>query len=192
MTGIILAGGKSSRMKTNKAFLEIENERLIDMTVKIFREIFREVILVTNSPLAYLNQNVQIVTDIFKDKGALGGIYTGLFYASYGQAFVSACDMPFLNSSFIEYMVEHIGYYDIIVPDSADGLQPLHAIYAKSCLPSIKKLITSDKLKVTGFYKGLKIFNISEEIIKAFDPDGRMFFNVNSKEDLELILRGFS
>ena len=190
MTGIILAGGKNSRMGTDKAFLEIDNERLIDRIVRIFREIFQEVILVTNSPLAYLDQDVEIVTDIFKDKGALGGIYTGLFYASYGHAFVSACDMPFLSRAFIEYMMERIGSYcDIMVPDPADGLQPLHAIYAKSCLPSIKKVITTDKLKITGFYRGLKIFRISEDIIKSFDPEGRMFFNVNSREDLKLISR---
>ncbi|MDI6775990.1 MAG: molybdenum cofactor guanylyltransferase [Syntrophales bacterium] len=192
MTGIILAGGKNTRMGTDKAFLEIDNERLIDRIVRIFREIFQEVILVTNSPLAYLDQDVEIVTDIFKDKGALGGIYTGLFYASYGHAFVSACDMPFLKRNFIEYMMEHIGSYDIVAPDPADGLQPLHAIYAKSCLSSIKKLITMDKLKITGFYRGLKIFRISKDIIKSFDPEGRMFFNVNAKEDLKLISRSLS
>lgn len=190
MTGIILAGGKNSRMGTDKAFLEIDNERLIDRIVRIFREIFEEVILVTNSPLAYLDQDVEIVTDIFKDKGALGGIYTGLFYASYGHAFVSACDMPFLSKAFIKYMMEHVGSYDIIVPDPADGLQPLHAIYEKSCLPSIKKVISANELKITGFYRGLKIFRISEDIIKSFDPEGRMFFNVNSREDLKLISGG--
>ncbi|OIP93174.1 MAG: hypothetical protein AUK24_00460 [Syntrophaceae bacterium CG2_30_49_12] len=191
MTGIILSGGKNTRMGTDKAFLKIGNERLIDRIVKIFREIFKEVILVTNSPLAYLDQEVEIVTDIFKDKGALGGIYTGLFYASYGHAFVSACDMPFLNGHFIEYMMEHSGSYDIVAPDPTDGLQPLHAIYAKKCLPSIKKLITEDKLKITGFYRGLKTFMVPEDIIKSFDPEGKMFFNVNSKEDLKLISRSF-
>ena len=176
-------------MGTNKAFLKIESERLIDRIARIFREIFPEVILVTNSPLAYLDQDVEIVTDIFKDKGALGGIYTGLFYASYEHAFVSACDMPFLNRHFIEYMVEHSGSYDIVVPHPADGLQPLHAIYAKTCLFPIKKLITMGKLKITGFYRGLKILMIPHDIIKSFDPEGKMFFNVNTREDIELISR---
>lgn len=191
MTGIILSGGKNTRMGTNKAFLKIENERLIDRTVRIFKEIFKEVILVTNSPTDYLDQDIEIVTDIFKDKGALGAIYTGLFYASYGHAFVSACDMPFLNKHFIEYMMDHTLYYDIVVPYTTDGLQPLHAIYAQKCLPRIEKLITMDKLKITGFYGRLKIFRVTDDIIKSFDPAKKMFFNLNSKEDLKLISRSF-
>ena len=106
MTGIILAGGKSSRMGTNKAFLTVGGERLIDRTVRIFKDIFHEVILVTNTPFDYLDQDCTIATDIIKGKGALGGIYTGLFFASHDHSFVSACDMPFLDKSFIKYMIE--------------------------------------------------------------------------------------
>ena len=106
MTGVILSGGKSARMGMNKAFLEFEGKRLIDRTVTMFRDIFQEVILVTNSPLEYLDQDCIIVSDIFKNKGALGGIYTGIFYASCDQVFVSACDMPFLNRSFIGHMIK--------------------------------------------------------------------------------------
>ncbi|MCG6536280.1 MAG: NTP transferase domain-containing protein [Syntrophales bacterium LBB04] len=73
MTGVILSGGKSARMGMNKAFLEIEGKRLIDRTMLMFRDVFREVILVTNSPLDYLDQDCIIVSDIFKNKGALGG-----------------------------------------------------------------------------------------------------------------------
>ncbi len=184
MTGIILSGGENSRMGANKAFLTRDGERLIDRTVKIFKDLFREVILVTNDPLAYLDLDVQIVTDIYKKKKALGGIYTGLFYTSCDHAFVTACDMPFLNQRFIAYMMEQIRDYDIIVPQTADGLQPLHAIYSRRCLPAIKNLLLQDKLKVTGFYKGLKSLCISEEIIKTFDPEFRMFLNINSPEDL--------
>ncbi|MCX5820100.1 MAG: molybdenum cofactor guanylyltransferase, partial [Deltaproteobacteria bacterium] len=105
MTGVILSGGKNRRMGENKAFLRIEGERLIDRTVRLFRTVFQEVIIVTGSPLDYLDQQATIVTDILPEKGALGGIYTGLFYATEEHAFVTACDMPFLNRAFLEYMV---------------------------------------------------------------------------------------
>ncbi len=187
MTGIILSGGKNLRMGTNKAFIEVNGERLIDRTVRLFKDIFKEVILVTNSPLEYLDQDVQVVTDIIKGKGAIGGIYTGLFYSTFDCSFVSACDMPFLNRNFIEHMIANIGHHDIVVPDSTDGLQPLHAIYSRKCLNHIKKLINIDKLKVTGFYKNLKILKIPDDTIKSYDSEGRMFFNVNSKEDLKKI-----
>ena len=187
MTGIILSGGKNTRMGTNKAFLDIDGERLIDRTTRIFKDIFHEVILSTNSPLDYLDHDGVIVTDIMKGKGSLGGIYTGLFFASHEYAFVSACDMPFLNKKFIQYMVEQVQGYDIIVPKLSDGFQPLHAIYSKRCLPLIKKHIDSGSLKITGFYRGLKILEITEDVIKSFDAECKMFINVNTREDLKQI-----
>ena len=187
MTGVILSGGKSTRMGTNKAFLEIRGKRLIDRTMLIFRDMFPEVILVTNSPLDYLDQDCIIASDIYKNKGSLGGIYTGLFYASCDRIFVSACDMPFLKRSFVEYMIGCADRYDIVVPEPPDGLQPLHAIYSKKCLIPIKRLMDTGNLKITGFYKGLKTMVIPEEDIKPFDSKGKMFMNVNTREDLERI-----
>jgi len=184
MTGIILSGGENSRMGVNKAFVVIDGERLIDRIMKIFRDLFKDVIVVTNSPLDYLDLDVTLVTDIYPGKKALGGIYTGLFYATCPHAFIAACDMPYLNPRFIACMMEQAPAYDIVVPQTPEGLEPLHAIYAKSCLPSMKRLINQDKLKITGFYKGLKCLAISDAILKTFDPDMRMFINVNTQEDL--------
>ena len=189
MTGIILSGGKNVRMGTNKAFIEIDGERLIDRTIRLFKNIFDEVILVTNSPLEYLDQDVKIVTDIIKEKGAIGGIYTGLFYSTCDHSFVSACDMPFLNRSFIEYMIANTRHYDIVIPSPPDGLQPLHAIYSSRCLPHIKKSIDTDKLKITGFFKSLKVLKIPDDIITTFGPERMMFSNINTKEDLTWILQ---
>lgn len=185
MTGIILSGGKNIRMGSNKAFLKVGGERLIDRTTGIFKQIFDEIILVTNSPLDYLDHDGIIATDIIKDKGALGGIYTGIFFASSEHVFISACDMPFLNISFIKHMAECAHGYDIVVPRSVDGLQPLHAVYSKKCLPLMKKLIDRNQLKITGFFRGLKTLEITEDVIKSFDPEGRMFINVNTRGDFE-------
>ena len=86
MTGIILSGGENSRMGANKAFVVMDGERLIDRLLKIFKDLFREVIVVTNAPLDYIDLDITIVTDIYPGKKALGGIYTGLFYATCPQA----------------------------------------------------------------------------------------------------------
>jgi molybdopterin-guanine dinucleotide biosynthesis protein A len=187
MTGIILTGGKNTRMGENKAFIEINGEKIIERTMRIFREVFDEIILITNSPLEYLDYDVRIVTDLIKGKSALGGIYTGLFYASCDHAFFAACDMPFLRKDFIEYMAGRIDSNDIVVPNPPDGFQPLHAIYSKRCLPHIKALIDKDKLKIRGFYKKSKTRIITADEIEKFDPEGRMFLNVNSQEDLDKI-----
>lgn len=186
ISGIILAGGKNSRMGTNKAFLKINGVRLIDNVLGIYREIFDEIIIVTNDPLAYIEfTDAIIVTDIYKEKGALGGIYTGLFYASQKYSFAAACDMPSLNKDFILYMTEQTGKHDIIVPENAEGFQPLHAVYSRNCLPAIKRLLMADKLKITGFYKEMRLLKITEEKIKPFNQDGRLFLNINTPEDLK-------
>ena len=191
MTGIILAGGRNSRMGINKAFLEIDGTRVIDNILAVYRKIFSEIIIVTNDPLSYTEFfETLIVTDIYKEKGALGGIYTGLFYAAYDYSFVAACDMPFLNEDFIIYLTGQAGKYDIIVPELPEGFQPLHAIYSRNCLSHIKKLLIADKLKITSFYKEVRMLSIPEEKIKPFNQDGRLFLNVNTPEDMEKEQKG--
>lgn len=185
MTGVILSGGKNTRMGENKAFLRIGGERLIDRTVRLFRQVFREVIIVTTNPLDYLDQEAVIVTDILPGKGALGGLYTGLFYSTDEYAFLAACDMPFLNTAFMEYMLRQTTGYDIVVPAPPDGLQPLHAIYARRCLPAIRARLDQNRLQIKGFYPGRPLLKISPEVLDSFDPDRRMFLNVNTPEDLE-------
>lgn len=185
MTGIILSGGRSSRLGMNKAFLEIEGERLIDRTVKKFRGLFSEIILVTNEPLLYLDQDITLVTDIYKGKGPLGGLYAGLFYASFDYAFLCACDMPYLNPEFIRYMMGKVPEYDIVVPETADGFHPLHAIYSRRCLPTIKSLLLRDRLKMTGCFKGMKVLYVPETVIRRYDQQGWMFLNINTEQDLQ-------
>lgn len=188
ITGVILSGGKNSRMGTNKAFMEINQIRLIDKTLDIYRQLFTRIVIVTNDPLSYLEFNdVTLVTDIYKGKGPLGGIYTGLFYAKNPFVFVSACDMPFLNKDFIEFLTARTNKYDVIVPKLPEGYQPLHAIYSRNCLPSIKRLLLMDKLKITAFYRDMKILSIGEEEIQPYNPDGRLFQNINTPKDMESV-----
>ncbi len=186
VTGIILAGGKNSRMGVNKAFLEINGIRMIDKTMDIYSELFSEILIVTNDPLPYLEfTHAAIVTDIYKGKGPLGGIYTGLFYSKNPYVFVSACDMPYLNGDFIEYLAGLTGKHDVIVPELAEGYQPLHAVYSRNCLPSIKRLLMLDKLKITGFYRDMRVLTVSEGQISPFNQDGRLFQNLNTPRDVD-------
>jgi len=185
ITGVILSGGKNRRMGTNKAFLNINGTKIIERTVGLLKDIFSEVLIVTNVPLSYLHLKATLVTDILADKGPLGGLYSALFFASHSRVFVCACDMPFLQRNFIEYMVQQPPTYDIIVPDAGDGLQPLHAIYAKSCLPTVRNALEQNKLKMTGFYKGFNVLVIPEGVVNTYDPSKKMFLNVNTGDDLK-------
>ncbi len=185
MTGIILAGGKANRMGgINKAFIEIGGERLIDRTLRVYRSLFEEVIISTNSPLEYLEFDARIVTDIHRGKGPLGGIHAGLLHATCEHAFVSACDMPYLSEAFIHHMMEQAGGYDLAVPVTVSGFESLHAIYSRKCLPFIESQIEIGELKVSLLFKKFKTREIHGNEIRRFDPEGKLFANLNRPGDL--------
>jgi molybdopterin-guanine dinucleotide biosynthesis protein A len=188
MTGIILAGGKASRMGgINKAFIEVGGERLIDRTMRIYRSFFREILISTNAPLEYLEFDARIVTDIHRGKGPLGGIHAGLLHADSEQAFVSACDMPYLSEVFIGHMIAQAQGYDLVVPVSANGFESLHAVYSRRCLPVIESQIERGELKVSLLFRKFKTREIPADEIRRFDPEGRLFANLNRPEDLKSI-----
>lgn len=183
VTGVILAGGKSRRMGRNKALLEIGGERIIVKTVSLFKSIFKEVILVTNTPEEYADIDVKIVADIFPGKGSLGGIYTGLAYASCDYSFVVSCDMPFLKKGLIEHLINMRDGFDVVVPKLMDGYEPLHAVYSKRCLKPIEALIKKDDLRIIGFYPDVKVRDILEAELAPFNSEPSPFININTPED---------
>ncbi|MCX7815950.1 MAG: molybdenum cofactor guanylyltransferase [Syntrophales bacterium] len=187
ISGVVLAGGLSTRMGFNKAFIEVCGERIIDRTVRVLKEIFPEVILVTNDPLLYLDLDCIIVTDVLPDKGPLMGIYTALLFANYEYVFVVACDMPFLSADFIRFMSENRQGFDVVVPSTADGLHPLHALYSKRCMKKIYNQIKKDELKVSVLYKGLRNKIVTEDEIRAFGDPRLLLKNINTKNELTFL-----
>ncbi len=186
-TGIILAGGKNLRMGQNKAFLEVKGERIIDRIKRIFVDLFDEVLLITNSPRDYLDLNLRIVADLYRERGSLAGIFTGLFHASFSHAFVAACDMPFLNPALIAHLVGLSPGYDIVIPRTEDGLQPLHAVYSRKCLPFMEDLLREGNLKILDFFHRVKKREIPPGEMIRLDPHLSSFLNLNSPEDLSRI-----
>lgn len=183
VTGIILAGGKSSRMGKNKALLEIGGERIIDKAVSLFKSLFKEVILVTNTPEEYAGLDVKVVTDIFPGKGSLGGIYTGMVYASCDYSFVVSCDMPFLKRELIEYLIDIKDGFDVVVPRLRTGHEPLHAAYSKECLKPIEALIKKDDLRIIGFYPKVRVKEVLEDELAPFISEPSPFININTPGD---------
>ena len=174
-------------MGKNKAFLEINGERIIDRAKKLFVDLFDEVFLVTNSPLEYIDLNLRMVSDLFPGGGALGGIYSGLFHASHSHVFVAACDMPFLNRALITHLAALSPGYDLVIPKTPDGWEPLHAIYSQKCLPFMEDLLRKKNLKILDLFSKVKKREVTTEEILPFDPQLASFFNTNSPEDLDRI-----
>jgi molybdopterin-guanine dinucleotide biosynthesis protein A len=119
----------------------------------------------------------------------LGGIHAGLLHATCEHAFVSACDMPYLSEAFIGHMIAQVDDYDLVVPVTANGLESLHAIYSRKCLPVIESQIERNELKVALLFRKFKTREIHGEEIRRFDPEGRLFANLNRPDDLNEIIR---
>ncbi len=183
ITGIILSGGKSSRMGRDKAFLPFPHKPLIEIMIDKLSVLFNELIVVTGNPHLYSKYGIRTVKDIIPQRGPLGGIYTGLLFSKNHYNFIVACDMPFLNPDLVHYMVQKIKGYDLVVPEYGDQLQPLCAIYSKNCIESIKEELSGDNLKVTCFFKNVKQKLITEEEIKKTDFQGLSFVNINTPEE---------
>ena len=185
MTGIVLAGGKSSRMGLNKAFIEFGGKRLIEATVERLAGLFPEVLIIANDLEPYANLGVRVIPDLIQNSGSLGGIYTGLSAAAHPKGFFVACDMPFLNPDLIALVVREAEGWDVVVPQVEGELQPMHAVYANSCLPFIKEAIDLRMLKIARFFPKVRVKIIEEPALRAVDPHLLGLMNVNTPLELE-------
>jgi molybdopterin-guanine dinucleotide biosynthesis protein A len=190
ITGIILSGGKSIRMGENKAFIEIEGMPIIKRIHSLFERIFEEIIIVTNEEELYRTLNAKICSDLFQNGGVIGGLYTGLFFSSLPYSFCVASDMPLLKESVIEYLIRNMEDYDVVVPRTKDGLQPLHAIYSKQCLDPIKIIIAQKKHRIIDLYEMVRTKIIEEYEFISLDPERESFININTPDELLRIKKG--
>ncbi|MGI9950931.1 molybdenum cofactor guanylyltransferase [Moorellaceae bacterium AZ2] len=184
--GIALAGGKSSRMGTNKALLPVGRDTMLGTVVSVLKSLFPETLVVTNEPELYLELGVKLVGDIFPAMGPLGGIHAGLVASPFWYNFVVACDMPFLEPRLIAFMLEQAEGYDVVVPRLDGYLQPLHAVYSKGCLPAIEDCLGKGVTKIIAFYPAVRVRYIEAEILRRYGEPERIFFNINTPADLEL------
>lgn len=189
MTGIILAGGKSSRMGFNKAFIDIGGKPIIHRTISLFKELFDEIIMVANDPAEYEELNIPIVTDIFKGAGSLGGIYTGLFYSISEYNFVAACDMPFLDREVISKVIKLSEGYNAAAPFIMGRYHPLHAVYSKKCVKPIEEMINSQDLRITNLFQKIKVNRLEEKEWLSGEQILSSLDNINTKEDLHRAIK---
>jgi molybdopterin-guanine dinucleotide biosynthesis protein A len=188
VSGVLLAGGKSRRMGRDKRFVKVGDSSLLERAVSIFEDLFSEVIIVVAEPApAFPNWPHRVVHDLIPNCGSLGGLYSGLSLASNPRIFAAACDMPFLNPTVIRYMVDLDARADLVMAALADGLQPMHAVYSKSCLASLKQMIEKGNLKIQDLAGAdhLSIRLVQEEEIRSIDSSLLSFLNINTPADLE-------
>lgn len=184
VTGVILAGGKSSRFGKNKAFVEIDGIRLIERVVSKLDSVFDRLVIISNTPREYAYLGLPVYVDLIKGLGPIGGIYTGLEAIEEDAGFFVACDMPFMNGQLIRYIVGVRDDFDAVVPKIDWMMEPLHALYTKRCLPAIKKMIDSRIYQTARSFQMIHVRFVEEEEIRKFDPDLKSFLNINRPDEL--------
>jgi molybdenum cofactor guanylyltransferase len=190
ISGIILAGGRSLRLGHDKVLEKIGNTSLLERVVSHIDSFSKKIIIVTAqertfAPLAKYPK-VKIVSDILPGQGSLGGIYTGLLESSSFYNLVVAADMPFLNESLLHYMIEKSDGYDFVLPRVNGLFEPLHAVYSRNCIAPIKSILEQGKKVIIELFDYVKVRYIEAEEVDRFDPEHLSFFNINTREDLEL------
>lgn len=187
VTGVILAGGKSTRLGRNKAFIEIGGRKIIERQIGLFSEIFKEVMVVCKNPQEYAPFFTNVVKDIVDYLSPLSGIYTGLKTCRFTGAFVVAVDMPFLKRELIEYQLSFADNFDVIVPQHEGDFEALHAFYSKNCIPFIEDMFKNGRFRIYDFYNRVKLKIINDIEIKKYDPEMLSFVNINTGDDLEKV-----
>jgi len=183
VTGVVLAGGKSRRMGKKKSEIVLGNMTLLERVVQKLKPLCPHIIIVTSHGESISLPETVSITDPIPGYGSLMGLYAGLKHAK-DSVFAVACDMPFINTALIQYMIENASGWDMVVPKPGGLYEPLHAIYAPACIPFMEEMIERDEHRIIGFYDKVKVLELEDEELDRFDPERKSFFNINSKEDL--------
>lgn len=200
ITAIILSGGKSSRMGTNKALLKIGDKTIIERVRDQMQQIFKDVVLITNTPEEYKFLDLPIYEDIYKHKGPLAGIHSGLLNSSTDTNFIISCDLPLITKEMIEYLIAFKTNKLITVARANGYIQQLAGKYFKECLVTAEKILKEQVIlenrnteqKKRGCNVLRLINRIGAEIISAeslpfYNED--LYFNVNRTADYNLLVK---
>ena len=191
ITGIILVGGKSRRMGRDKAFLDFGGTPLFERVLSLFVGTFQQVALVGDRAERFAGYGLPVFPDIYPGS-SLGGLYTGLHHASTDHIAVASCDMPFPSDTVLRHLCSLRHGYDVVVPATCHGYEPLFAVYAKSCLPTIKNFLDSGNYCAFGYYPLLKVREVTEAEIASLAAPSNCFTNLNTPQEAEKHLRNQS
>lgn len=186
ITAAVLIGGKSRRFGRDKVIEPLDGVMLVEKVVSVLNPLFSEIILV-----GHFRQEIagyKTVSDIIPGCGPLGGIYTALVSSANPYCFIFAADMPNLNMKLIRYMAGLKEKADIIIPRLSKGIEPLHAVYSKAAIPVIKTLLEKNRFKILNLIEQMNTEYIGNLSINKFGDPLRIFSNINTISDIEILL----
>jgi molybdopterin-guanine dinucleotide biosynthesis protein A len=188
MDAIILSGGQGLRMGgTVKAFLRLGSTTFIERILGILAPLFDSVSIATNAPGLYAHLGVRIVGDEREGAGPLMGLYSGLKASTAVSSFITTADTPLLREGLVRYLAGNAHGCDALVPRWERRVEPLCAVYARSCIPAIEKALSNGR--IVSFFPSVRVRFVPSAIIREVDPEGLSFLNVNTLADYERLRR---
>lgn len=183
--GVILAGGRASRMGgRDKAFAAVDGEPIAVRTVRLFQDLFPQVIVATNRPERFAHLGVEAVADRHPGCGPLAGIEAAMLVSRHPWVFVVACDMPGLDPAVIRWLLDRPRSADAVVPRWQDDVEPLHALYAVHTLPAVEECLASGRHALREFLPAIRVDYVDEEELRGLRGAARSLLNVNTPEEL--------
>lgn len=181
-TGIILAGGKSSRMGVDKGLVLLNGKPMIQYVIEALKEVVSNIIIISNNA-SYNKFGVPVYSDIIKNKGPVGGIYTGLYHSTTELNFCISCDVPMISSDFIFWLLNKSGNASITLPMCKDKVHQMIGVYSKQVLSYFKESAEKEHLKLSQVNKDMacEIIDIEKEYANF---DELIFSNINTKNEL--------
>ncbi len=183
ITGIILSGGKSSRMGQDKGMMEYRGKKLIEYSIELLSPFCQELLVSSNSP-DYHSLGCRVVPDNFKDSGPIAGLEATLTKSSNNMNLVVSCDSPFIEPVLFEKLIEQFADQDVIIPIHEKGIEPLIGIYQKRLSVFFYEKIIKGDLKVQKIIRECDLDFFDAELLLSQYPN--LFKNLNSKEDVNL------
>jgi molybdenum cofactor guanylyltransferase len=185
ITAFILAGGRSRRMGTDKAFVSYRNEPLIRCSIRICQS-FTTDVRVIGEPARYACFGLPVIPDSGESRGPLTGIHTALQHSPARHCSIIACDMPLMSPEFFRLMLLKLPGPDAVVMRFDDGaIEPLCGIYSSTCLPVTEQNLANGKLKITDLLSHVAVEYIGEEELRAHGLSRKIFTNINRPDDLK-------
>jgi molybdenum cofactor guanylyltransferase len=183
VTGIILAGGKSSRMGAEKGLQELCGKPLIQYAIEALSDLCKTIIISSSSD-AYQSLGYKVVADIIPGIGPMGGIYSTLQKSNTQQNLVLSCDLPFVSAELLSYILQNSKGYKVAIPWLGDQhYEPLCGFYHLSVLDQISDYIQNNNYKLPDLFEEISINKLVINNRLEFYTES-LFLNVNSKHDL--------
>ena len=184
-TGYVLAGGQSTRMGRDKALLEIDGQPLIQSAVSLLKALTERVVILGPAE-KYGFLGLPVLPDMVPSRGPLSAIYTGLERSGTVVNLFLACDMPLMEEMLLKLLVERAPLADAVLMRLDDGsLEPLCAVYNRSCLPTVKSNYERQRFKLSDLFPDLRTHYLTEADLRDSGLDRRIFTNLNDPGDLE-------